>query len=343
MTKIIPVLFLLLTSIGGLSAQKDKKVQYKQIQKIALTGDGGWDYITVDEETGNLYVSHGNMVQVVSTTTGKELATIPDTKGVHGIALAPEFGKGYISCGRDSSILVFDLKTNQTLSRFKSGGANPDAILYDAFSKKVFAFNGRSSNATVIDAATDKIVANIALAGKPEFAASDLKGKVFVNIENKGSLCAIDAQKMQVLNCWPVAPADEPSGLAIDREKNHLFTVSDGHMVVIDAGDGHVLGSLTIGDRVDGAAFDRSLKRAYSSNGDGTLTVAGEVNGRYQVLANIPTQKGARTIAVDSKTHRIYLPDAEFGETPKADGGNPHPRPAVKPGTFSILVYEPVD
>ena len=328
-------LFILIAFSVRTSAQD--KSGYKIINRIHLDGDGGWDYLTMDEAAGLLYVSHGMVVQVVDVKTSKLVATIEDTKGVHGITIASEFGKGYISCGRDSSVLIFDTKTFKTLSRLKVNGSNPDAILFDPFSKNVFVFNGRSKNVTVIDAKSDKVVGDIAVDGKPEFAATDEKGKVFVNIEDKGKLCVINTQTLKVETCWPVAPVDEPSGLAIDNAAHRLFTVSDEHIAILDAVTGKVISSLPIGDRVDGVSFDSGLKRAYSANGDGTMTVVGEVNGIYKVIENVVTQKGARTIAVDSKTHHIYLPTADFGA---AEAGK---RPSTKPGTFVVLEIAPVN
>jgi YVTN family beta-propeller protein len=277
------------------------------------------------------------MVQVVDVKTGKAIAIIEDTKGVHGITIATEFGKGYISCGRDSTVVVFDTKTFKTLSRVKVNGRNPDAILYDPFSKNVFVFNGRSNNVTVIDAKSDKVIGNIPVDGNPEFAATDENGKVYVNIEDKSKLCVINSITLKVEQYWPIGPVVEPSGLAIDNATHRLFTVSDGHMAVIDALTGKIIAALPIGERVDGVAFDKGLKRAFSANGDGTMTVVGEVDGSYQVIETVKTQKGARTIAVNSKTGSIYLPTADQS---KAEAGQ---RPSSKPGTFVVLEVSPIE
>ena len=335
MKKISSIIYLSVFITLSLSISAQEKSSYNIINRIHLDGDGGWDYLTMDDAAGLLYVSHGTVVQVVDVKTSKVIATIDDTKGVHGIAIASEFGKGYISCGKDSTVVVFDIKTYKTLNRVKVNGSNPDAILYDPFSKNVFAFNGRSKNVTVIDAKSDKVTGSIPVEGKPEFAATDEKGKVYVNIEDKNKLCVINSQTLKVENSWPVAPVDEPSGLAIDNVSHRLFTVSDSHLAVIDAKTGTVIASLTIGNRVDGVAFDTGLKRAYSANGEGTMTVVGEVNGTYKVIENVTTQKGARTIAVDSKTHHIYLPTAEFRE------GESDKRRAMVPGTFMVLEIAP--
>jgi len=335
MKKIAPFIYLSLFMFLSSSTHAQKRISYQIVNRIHLDGDGGWDYLTMDDNAGLLYVSHGSMVQVVDTKTNKLVATIEDTKGVHGIAIATEFGKGYISCGRDSTVVVFDTKTFKTLARVKVNGRNPDAILYDPFSKNVFTFNGRSNNVTVIEAKSDKVIGNIPLEGNPEFAATDENGKIYLNIEDKSKLCVINSQTQKVEQTWPIGPVVEPSGLAIDNATHRLFTVSDGHMAVIDAQTGKIIAALPIGERVDGVAFDKDLKRAYSANGDGTMTVVGEVDGSYKVIETVKTQKGARTIAVSSKTHHIYLPTADQGAS---EAGK---RPSIMVGTFVVLEIEP--
>ncbi|MFI5164270.1 MAG: YncE family protein [Bacteroidia bacterium] len=320
------------------------KSEYKIANKFSVKGEGGWDYLTMDDATGRLFVSHGTEVNVVDVKTGKTIATISDLKGVHGIAIASEFNKGFITNGRDSSVTIFDLKTYEKTANVKVTGGNPDAILYDPFSKKVFVYNGRSSNATVLDAATNKIVGTIALDGKPEFSVTDEKGKVYVNIEDKSEISMINSTTLKVEQTWSIKPGEEPSGLALDNNTHRLFTVTDKLMVILDAQNGKVIATLPIGERVDGVAFDPGMKRAYSSNGDGTVTVVQEENeNTFKVLENIPTQKGARTIAVDKKTHHLYLPTAEFGETPEKTKENPRPRPSVKPNSFVILDVQPAE
>ena len=332
----------LILLVVGVSFAQTKFSEYKIAKKISVEGEGGWDYITMDEANGLIYVSHSTAVNIVDAKNGKTVATISDLKGVHGIALAPEFNKGFITNGKDSTVTVFDLKTYASLAKVKVTGANPDAILYDPFSKKVFIYNGRTSNATVMDAATNKIVGTIALDGKPEFSATDEQGKVYVNIEDKSEVCMINATTLKVEQTWSIKPVEEPSGLAIDNINHRLFAVTDKQMVVLDAQSGKVIATLPIGERVDGVAFDPILKRAYSANGDGTMTVVQEENeNTFKVLKTVPTQKGARTICVDTKTHHLYLPTAEFGETPEKTKDNPHPRPAVKPGSFVVLDIEP--
>ncbi len=317
---------------------------YKIVNKIHLEGDGGWDYINADDVSGHLFVSHGSMVQVVDMQKGELIATIPDTKGVHGIAVAHELNKGYISCGRDSSVTVFDLKSFATIGKIKVTGRNPDAILYEPLNKRIFTFNGGSSNASVIDATTDKVIETIKLEGKPEFSVTDGKGNVYVNIEDKSLIDLINGKTLQVENSWPIAPGGEASGLAIDIENNLLFAVCDNKlMIALDATTGKVVASLPIGEHVDGAAFDPTLKCAYSSNGEGTMTVVKEESkDNFKVLENVVTQRGARTITVDKKTHHIYLPTAEFGEAPAATADNPRPRPKIKENSFVILDIAPI-
>lgn len=336
-TKILSIAFLVLSAKAVTVAQT-----YKVAAKLKVEGDGGWDYLTSDDETGLLYISHGTTVNVINETDGKLIGSIPDTKGVHGIALAKDLNKGFISNGKDTSVTIFDLKTLAIITKIKVTGKNPDAILYDPFSKKVFVYNGRSSNATVIDATNNTVVATIELPGKPEFSVTNEKGKVYVNIEDKSKICMINSSTLKVEQTWSVSPGEEPSGLALDNKNHRLFSVCDNKlMVVLDAETGKVITSLPIGENVDGAAFDPDKERAYSSNGDGTLTIVQGTNGGdYKVLENLTTQKGARTIAINKKTHHLYLPTAEFGDTPAATGENPHPRPSLTPGSFTILDVE---
>ncbi len=334
---------LLMSAVVSASAQNQKS-DYKPASKIKVEGDGGWDYLTCDEETGYLYVSHGTIVQVVDTKAGTLKATIPDTKGVHGITLAKDLNKGFISNGRDSSVTIFDLKTFATIVKLSIPGKNPDAILYDPFSKKVLTFNGRSKNITVIDAVTNMVVSSIPLDGKPEFSVTDGKGKVFVNIEDKSTVCEINTTTLKVVNTWPIAPGEEASGLAIDLKNHRLFMVCDNKlMVVVDADNGKVITSLPIGEGADGVAFDPGMDRAYSSNGDGTITVVQGLGGtNYKVLETIKTQKGARTIAVDTKTHHLFLPTAEYEPAPAGES-NERKRPSIKKGTFCILDVAPLN
>lgn len=312
--------------------------EYKILNKIILEGDGGWDYLTVDESTDRLFVSHSTQVQVIDLKSGKQVGVISNLNGVHGIAVAPNLNKAFISCGRDSSVVVVDLKTLSLITKVKVTGANPDAILYDPHSNKVFTFNGRSANATVLDASSYKVVATISLDGKPEFSVTDGMGKVFVNNEDKSMLYEINSNTLQVGMKWSIAPGEEPSGLAYDKANQRLFSVTDKIMVISDAKNGKVVTTVPIGENVDGVAFDPGKKRIYTSNGDGSVTVVQEISpNEFKVVETIPSQRGARTIAINTKTHRIYLPTAEFGATPEATKENPNPRPKILPGTFTIL------
>ncbi len=312
--------------------------EYKILNKIHLEGDGGWDYLTVDESTDRLFISHSTQVQVVDLKTGKQVGVVPNLAGVHGIAIAVDLNKAFISCGRDSSIVIVDLKTLAFVAKVKVTGANPDCILYDPYSHKVFTFNGRSANATVVDATTYKVVSTIPLDGKPEFSVTDKQGKVFVNNEDKSMVYTINSNTLLVEQKWSIAPGEEPSGLAFDKANDRLFSVTDKLMVISDAKNSKVVTTVPIGENVDGVAFDPIKKRIYTSNGEGSVTVVQEITpNEFKVVETIPTQRGARTIAINTKSHRIYLPTAEFGPPPAATKENPNPRPSIKPGTFTIL------
>jgi DNA-binding beta-propeller fold protein YncE len=334
----------LISLFAGSNAQ-DAKPMYSIVNKIKLPGDGGWDYLSVEETgAGKLFISHGTVVQVVDLSTGQLSGTISDTPGVHGIAIATDLNKAFISVGRNASVKVIDLKTLATIADVKVTGENPDAIMYDKFSGKVFVFNGRTSNATVLDAKSNEVAGTISLAGKPEFPVSDDNGNIFVNIEDKSLISVIDAKTLTVLKSWPIAPGEEASGLAIDNETHRLFAVcSNKLMIVVDAVDGHVVTNLPIGAGCDGVKFDPILKRAYSSNGEGTITVVQETDkDNFKVLETIKTMPGARTLALDPRTHHIYTPTAELNPAPAATADNPNPRRSPKPGSFLVMDIAPV-
>jgi DNA-binding beta-propeller fold protein YncE len=336
------ILFFLITGLN-LNGQNAVK-EYSIVNKIQLPGDGGWDYLSVDETGARLFISHSSVVLVVDLKTNKLLGTINDTPGVHGIALAEDQNKAFISVGRNASVKVINFKTLEVIADIKVTGQNPDAIMYDQFSKKVFTFNGGSANSTVLDAVTNQVVGTIALEGKPEFPVSDGKGKIYVNIEDKSLISVIDVQTLKVEKSWPIAPGEEASGLALDNGTQRLFTVcSNKLMVIVDAIDGHVVTSLPIGDGCDGVKFDPGMKRAYSSNGEGTMTVVQEIGkDSFKVIENVVTQSGSRTLAVNTKTHHIYLPSAEYNDAPAATAENPRPRRSMKPGSFAVLDIAPV-
>jgi hypothetical protein len=316
--------------------------QYQLKQKFTIGGDGGWDYLTYDPAGKRLFISRGTRVMVVDPAKGSVIAEIPGTTGVHGIALAQELGKGFTSNGGENTVTVFDLKTLKETAKIKlpDDAKNPDAILYDAASQRVFTFNGRSKNATVIDAAKGTVVSNISLDGKPEFAAADGKGMVYVNIEDKGELTSIDAKKAAVVSTWPLTGCEEPSGLAIDAKSRITFSgCGNKVMAVTNIDTGKVVATVPIGEGVDANGFDPETALAFSSNGEGTLTVVHEDSAaKFTVLQNAATQRRARTMALDTNNHDVYLVTAEFEDVPPPAPGQPRQRPAMKPGTFTLLV-----
>ncbi|MEI7801770.1 MAG: YncE family protein [Bacteroidota bacterium] len=327
---------LVLLSINNYNCKSQTVSDYKITNRFYLEGEGSWDYLIVDTASERLFISHSTVTQVMDIKTGKLIHTIEDTKGVHGIALAYDLNKGFISNGKDSSVTVFNLKTFEVLIKIPVTGKNPDAILYDEFTHKVFTFNGRSSNATVIDAKTNTVIATIPLEGKPEFAVADGYGKIYVNIEDKSDLCCINSDKMTVEKYWSLAPGKEPSGLAFDAKNHYLFSACDNKLMIIsDALTGTVLKKLSIGESVDGAAFDAPTNTAFSSNGDGTVTVIQEKpKDDFEVVSTVTTEKWARTIALDCKTHKLYLPTKEVDET-SVKYKDAHP--GSLPGKFVIL------
>ncbi len=330
---------ILILLTGSVLSAQHAGSDYRIVNTYHLPGDGFWDYLSVDEAGSRLFLSHGTVVQVVDLKTGQLAGTIEDTPGVHGIALAPDLNKAFISVGRNASVKVINLKTLAVIADVKVTGENPDAIIYDKYSGKVLTFNGRTANATVLDASTNQVVGTIALEGKPEFPAADGKGKLYVNIEDKSLISVIDLNSLKVIASWPISPGEEASGLALDRETNRLFAVcSNKLMVVVNAITGKVITTLPIGEGCDGVKFDPGLKRAYASNGDGTLTVVQETdNDQFRVLTNVKTAPGARTLAIDTKTHHIYTPTAEFNPAPAATADNPHPRRSLKSGSFYVM------
>ena len=313
---------------------------YHQIRKITIGGEGGWDYLTVHD--GRVYVSHGNEVDVVDTKTGEVSGKITDLHGVHGIAIAAEFNRGFISNGQSNSVTIFDLKTLSKIGEDVPAGTNPDAIIYDPGSKRVFAFNGRSSNATAIDAKDGKVAGTVPLEGKPEFAAADGKGHVYVNIEDKSSVFDIDSKKLVVDHKWPLAPCEEPSGMAMDTKTRRLFAGCHNKMVaVMDADSGKVVATPPIGTGVDATWFDSSTGFVLNSCGEGTMSVIHEDSpDKYSVVENVKTLERARTMALDPKTHNVYLTIAEFEAPPPAEpGAKGRPRPRIVPGTFGLLEF----
>jgi DNA-binding beta-propeller fold protein YncE len=310
---------------------------YRVVKTIPIGGAGRWDYAIVDSDARRVYVSHQTHVVVLDADTYAVVGDIPDTSGVHGIALARDLGRGFISSGKANTVTIFDLKTLKAIGTVKSRGINPDAIYYDSVTKRVFAFNGRSANAIAINAADGTVAGIIPVPGKPEFAAGDGQGRVFVNIEDKSLMLEIDAQKLSVVHRWPLAGCKEPSGLAIDRKNHRLFSVcGNKKMMVVDAETGKVVATPAIGDDPDAAGFDPDTQLAFSSNGEsGDLTVIHQDSAdKYTVLENVPTKKYARTMAIDEKTHNIFLPIADF-ETVIPKGEE---EPRMKANTFGLLL-----
>jgi DNA-binding beta-propeller fold protein YncE len=312
---------------------------YHIVNTWKLGGEGGWDYLKIDSEARRMYISRGTKVVVIDADSGKPVGEIADTQGVHGIALAREFGKGFTSNGRENTVSIFELDSLKTLNKVKVGN-RPDAILYDPATKRIFTFNAGSQDATAVDAAKGEVVGTIPLGGKPEFAASDGKGTVFVNLEDKNQLFALDAKALTVKERWPLPGCDEPSGLAIDAKTRRLF-VGCGNKVmpIVNADNGKVLATLPIGGGVDATAFDDGTGLAFASCGEGVLTVVSEESpDKFSVAENVPTERGARTMALDSKTHQVYTVTAKFGPPPAPTPEQPHPRPSILPDTFMVLV-----
>jgi DNA-binding beta-propeller fold protein YncE len=326
-------------------APKEAAGAYRVVKTLKIGGEGRWDLFAIDSRTQRLYVPRTDHVLVLDANEGKVLGQIDGTNGVHGVALVPELERGFTSNGKDASITVFDLKTLAVLGKVKAG-TNPDAILYEPATKRVLCFNGKSNDVTAIDAAADPAKdpspARLELGGKPELAVADGKGQVFVNLEDTSEVVRFDAKTLNVTARWKVAPGQQPSGLAIDVEHHRLFAgCGNKMMVVLDSETGKVLAAPPVGQGVDGAGFDPATATAFTSNGEGTLTAVRETSpGKFEVVQTLATQKGAKTMAIDPATHRIYLPTAEFGPAPAPTPDQPRPRPSVVPGSFVILVVD---
>ena len=333
MFKLFAVSFLFFTGLSLLSAQSEAPTVKDTFH---IKSDGWWDYILVDSASNKLFVSHGSQVNVLDKNTGDSLGVIPNTLGVHGIALVYSLNKGFTSNGRSNSVSVFDINTLEKTDTIATG-KNPDAIFYDDYSKKIITCNGGSKDITIIDPATNKVVATIDVKGKPETAVSDGEGKVYINNEDKSEIEVVDMKTMKLIHSWSIAPGESPSGLCIDRATKRLFAGCENKvLMVIDATNGKVVTKVPIGDGCDGTAFDPALKTVYSSNGEGTLTIIKEISkDKFEVVKNLPTKQGARTISVDTKSHSVYLPTANFG-TPAAG----ERRPPMIPGTFQVVVVK---
>ena len=331
-TRMLPLLSLL--ALAVLPARAQAPVLPHVLHEYTLGGDGGWDYLNLDSASRRIYISRFTHVMVVDADNGKVVGDVPGTDGVHGIALAPELGLGFTSNGRAASVTCFDLKTLKVVRVIHPTGEGPDAILYDPFSKRVFTFNGHGHSVTAINATTGAIEGTLPLNAKPEFAATDGAGCIFVNLEDKSQIAVFGAKDLKLQATWPLGEVEEPSGLAFDAAHSRLYsTGGNAKVAVVDVKTGKVLAALPSGEGTDAAGFDAGNSLAYASNGTGTLTV---MEG-LKVLGNVPTARGARTMAVDAKTHHVFLVTARFGPAPAPTAERPHPRPSMVPGTFKLI------
>lgn len=329
--------FVFCCSYNSIPAQSSSG--YHVAKTFHIASPGGWDYPAVHQSSNKLYISHSTQVNILDKETGDSLGVIPNTTGVHGIAFADAFGKGYTSNGRLNNVTVFDLKTGTVLKQV-STATNPDWIMYDAFSKKIITSNHTAGSLSVIDPITDTVVATIPLVGsKLETAVSDNSGKIFVNAEDKNEIVVVDIIKYVVTDHWSLSPGEGPTGLAFDVKTKRLFSTCDKLLIVMDATNGNIIDKLPIGGGTDGAAFDPAAKLIFTANGEGTVTVIKEISANeFKVIENVPTKRGARTITIDEKTHRLYLPTADY--EPVQTDAPKNARPKMIPGTFQVLVLE---
>jgi hypothetical protein len=319
---------------------------YKVIDKWKIGGDGGWDYLTADSAAHRLYITRGAQVLVLDTTTGKQVGAITGLHGTHGVALDDAGKFGYISDGGGNAVVVFDRGTLATVATIPTGGQGPDSILFEPVTQTVWAFEGHSKDAAVIDAATRKVLVRIPMPGGPEFAVADGKGLVFDNIEDKNEIVRLDALGEKAAGWpavakfaeWPLKDCDGPSGLALDTAGSRLFSVCDKHMAIVDANTGKQLGNTAIGDGPDAAGWDAAHKLAFASCGEGVLSIVDATKPGNPTMETLPTQARARTMAYDAAADRVYVVSAEFGPRPEATAANPRPRPPVLPGTFTVIV-----
>jgi DNA-binding beta-propeller fold protein YncE len=330
--------------LAAQAASASPSASYHVARRIRLGGDGGWDYLTVDTVAHRLYVARSTHVLVVDTDGDSLVGDIPSTPGVHGVTPVPALHEGFATDGRDSSVTVFDLASLEKTALIHVGAANPDGALYDPGSRRLFTFDGGSANATAIDPATHRVVGTVALGGKPEAAQAD-GGRIYVNLEDRSEVAVFDPATLALLARWPLAPCEEPTAMGIDRARHRLYVGCGGNgmLAVVDDATGRVLATVPTGSGIDGAGFDPATGAAFTSNGgDGTLSVVREVRpGEWAVTGTVRTMRGARTMTVDERTHRIYTASAELGAPPAPTPERPHPRPSIVPGTFTLLVIEP--
>jgi YVTN family beta-propeller protein len=345
-SSILTVVFLALSSFLAFSvidgaSKAQTSLRYHLVKNVKLGGQGFWDYLAIDTPARHVFITNNKRVVVIDADSGEIVGEVTDPKieGAHGVAVVEDIGRGFISDGVTNTSTIFDLKTLKLIGMVITG-KHPDAIIYDPASRLVFVFNGESNDATAITPATGKVAATIPLDGKPEFAASDGVGGVFVNLEDKNQVAAIDSRSLKVVNRWPTAPCDEPAGMAIDAKTSRLFIGCHNKMLaVMDTKTGKIVATPPIGARVDANRFDAGTNLVFSSNGDGTLTVIHEDSpDKYTVLENVQTEVGARTLEVDPKTHNVYLVSGDLTPTPPT-ADNPHPHPTVVPNTMRLLIY----
>jgi DNA-binding beta-propeller fold protein YncE len=339
---LIPACICSAVMVSGLGAQTGASPRYHVARQFKLGGDGRWDYIVLDTVSNRLFIARQDRVMVVDPDDGKLLGEVRGLDGAHGVALDYSSHHGFATSGRDGTVLMFDLKTLQVLGRTRAAD-DADAILYDPASKHVFTFDGDAHSSTVIDPASGQSIGRVALGGKPEFGVSAGDGKLYVNIEDRAEIVEIDAAAQKVARRWSLAPCTEPTGLAIDRVHHRLFSGCHNRVMAIsDATTEKVIATVPIGGGVDGDGFDPGTRLAFSSDGEGTLTVVHEDSPtQYRVVSTVPTKRGARTMALDPRTHRIFTVTAEFGPPPAPTAEQPHPRPTLVPDSFTLLILEP--
>ncbi|MDQ2770580.1 MAG: PQQ-binding-like beta-propeller repeat protein [Bacteroidota bacterium] len=342
MNKLLLAAPLALTLFGSAAcAQAPAAAPYHLLNTIAIGGEGGWDYLKVDPAGERLYVSHGKQVEVVDLKTNKVIGTIADTPGVHGIETVPSAGRGYITCGRNNTCVVFDLKTLKPIGAPIPTGPKPDALLYDAYSNRVFIFSNDGGKSTVLDAKTGTVVGTAELGGDVEEGVSDGHGTIFANIENKSEIVAFDAKTLVVRHHYPLAPGEEPTGLAYDAKTHRLFSgCANEKLVVTDSQTGKQIAVLPTAKGTDGADFDPATGNIFTSNGSGTFTVLHEdTPDKFTVVGSVPTARGARTMSINHKNGHLFTVTAEYGSTAAPTTENPRPRPSVVPGTFRVLEF----
>ncbi len=334
----IIVFLVVLFPLNNLSAQTSG---FHLIKKTVIGGAGGWDYLSVDTKNNRLYISHSTQVEVLDAKTHEKIGTIPNLQGVHAVIAVPKSGRGITTNGTSNTVTIFDLETLAPIVELPTG-KNPDALLYDDFSGRVFVFNHSDVTTTAIDVAEGKVAGTVDVGGSAlEAGATDGKGTIYVNLEDAGEIVSFDAKTLAIKNRWKISLGEEPTGLALDTNTHRLFSVChNALLMVVDSEKGTIVAQVPIGKRVDGVVFDPELKMVFSSNGEGSITVVQEVSAKeFKVVDTIKTEPGARTIALDPKTHHIFVSTAQYGETPTATAENPNPRQKIVPGTFMVLEY----